>query len=183
MRRCAVRREARTLPPLRPPRRPSATAAGFFPLRGDVGCPVVAATIQAAAWLGSWGVLLRCLGIYLGGSGIRSSNGFAFLSGRRLKSIGARFLNSTHLAGFCRRFHAKTAPVHLSILKSSPPGVLISYLGNTRYSTATKTIAEIIRTVLLERFGMALRYHARKKNQGSRFSNLPTTPALCQPAL
>jgi hypothetical protein len=36
---------ALALPPLSPPRRPRATAAGFFRLRGLVGWPVAAATI------------------------------------------------------------------------------------------------------------------------------------------
>ena len=46
---------ALALPPFNPPKRPSATAAGFLPLIGGGFCPVAAATIQAAAWLGSCG--------------------------------------------------------------------------------------------------------------------------------
>jgi hypothetical protein len=52
---------ARAFPPLSPPRRPSATAAGFFRFgrdeaRGD--WPVAAATTFAARWLASSGLLL-----------------------------------------------------------------------------------------------------------------------------
>ena len=76
LRRCrTVSFKALALPPLNPPNRPNATAAGFFPDGGATFCLVAAATIQAAAWFGSAGGFLLerfCIQVHSLSSCVRS---------------------------------------------------------------------------------------------------------------
>jgi hypothetical protein len=69
LRSAALSLAARALPPFAPPRRPRATAAGFFPSSGSgvVGSPTASPTIEAASRLRSAGRFL------LGRSGMLSS--------------------------------------------------------------------------------------------------------------
>src|SRR5262249_49534361 len=57
---------ARAFPPFKPPNRPSATAAGFFPGSDGSLCsgwPSVRSAITLASWFTSEGVLLERLGM------------------------------------------------------------------------------------------------------------------------